>query len=282
MSGKPSSALRDGALWGGAAAVVLAAHLGGALWILHSAKAAAPPGLPDPVFVDLAPLPEAAAPPEDEDTPELAEAVPEPEPEPQPEPEPEPEVALPEPLPELEPIADMNSLFPPPPDAVVLQKTARPKERPEPEPDPAPKLVEKQPEPKKREKKKEKAPEEQEARQASTQVRAPKSDRTAAPQTDAGAASPRQVASWQSKVNATVSRHMRRTRISGRGGAVTVNVSFTLQPNGQVAGARLASSSGDAGNDAALSRQITRMPRLPPHPSGKSIALTLPIVIERR
>ena len=47
MSGKPSSALRDGALWGGAAAVVLAAHLGGALWILHSAKAAAPPGLPD-------------------------------------------------------------------------------------------------------------------------------------------------------------------------------------------------------------------------------------------
>ena len=90
------------------------------------------------------------------------------------------------------------------------------------------------------------------------------------------------IAATGSQVNATVSRHMRRTRISGRGGAVTVNVSFTLQPNGQVAGARLASSSGDAGNDAALSRQITRMPRLPPHPSGKSIALTLPIVIERR
>lgn len=272
MSTRSSMMLRDGALWGSAAVLVLAAHLGGAMWILHTAKAAAPPGLPDPVFVELAPMPQAAAPPEEEEMPELAEA--------EPEPEPEPVIDLP--LPELEQIPDMNTLFPPPPDAVVLQKTARPKERPEPEPDPAPKLVEKQPEPKKREKKKEKAPEEQEARQASTQVRAPKSDRTAAPQTDAGAASPRQVASWQSKVNATVSRHMRRTRISGRGGAVTVNVSFTLQPNGQVAGARLASSSGDAGNDAALSRQITRMPRLPPHPSGKSIALTLPIVIERR
>ena len=41
-----ASFLRDGALWGSAALVVLAAHLGGALWMLHRAEAAAPPGLP--------------------------------------------------------------------------------------------------------------------------------------------------------------------------------------------------------------------------------------------
>lgn len=62
MSGGSSPILREGALWGGAAALVLAAHLGGGLWLLHSAKAATPQGLPDPVFVDLAPMPQAAAP----------------------------------------------------------------------------------------------------------------------------------------------------------------------------------------------------------------------------
>ncbi|MFD2439179.1 hypothetical protein ACFSS8_01960 [Paracoccus kondratievae] len=63
MSLKPSSLMmREGVLWGSAAVMVLAAHLGGALWILHRAEAATPPGLPEPVFVDLAPMPEAAAP----------------------------------------------------------------------------------------------------------------------------------------------------------------------------------------------------------------------------
>ena len=75
---------------------------------------------------------------------------------------------------------------------------------------------------------------------------------------------------------------MRRTRISGRGGAIVVSINFTLDPSGRVAGARLASSSGDASNDSALSRQIARMPRLPSHPSGKSITLTLPVRIDVR
>ncbi|MCV2447695.1 energy transducer TonB [Paracoccus sp. DMF] len=269
MTTRSAMALRDGALWGGAAVLVLAAHLGGALWLLHSAEAAAPPGLPEPVFVELAPLPEAAAPPEEEEMPELAEA----------EPEPEPEIDLP--LPELEQIPDMNTLFPPPPDAVVLQKSERPRERPEkpePEPEPEPKIVEKKPVEKKREVK-ERAPEKQEARKATTQVRAPKSDRTAAPTADAGVASPRQIASWQSKVNSTVSRHMRRTRIKGQG-AIVVNLNFTVDPSGRVAGARLASSTGNAANDAALSRQVARMPRLPAHPSGRSMTLTLPVRID--
>lgn len=264
MTARSTMALRDGALWGGAAVLVLAAHLGSALWLLHSAKAAAPPGLPEPVFVELAPAPQAVAPPEEEEMPEMVEA----------EPEPEPVIDLP--LPELEQVPDMNTLFPPPPDAVVLQKSERPKDRPKEEPEP--KIVEKKPVEKKREVK-ERAPEKQEARKATTQVRAPKSDRTAAPTADAGVASPRQVASWQSKVNSAVSRHMKRTRIKVQG-AIVVNLNFTIDPSGRVAGARLASSTGNATNDAAISRQVARMPRLPPHPSGKSMTLTLPVRID--
>ncbi len=265
MSGGSSPILREGALWGGAAALVLAAHLGGGLWLLHSAKAATPQGLPDPVFVDLAPMPQAAAPLDAAESPELAAA----------EPEPEPEIDLP--LPELEQVPDMNTLFPPPPEAVVLQKSTRPKDRPE---EPEPKLVKKDPEPKKKREKKPKAPEKQQARKATTQLQAPKAQRTAAPRAEVGTASPRQVASWQSKVNAAVARHMQRARMDDGGGAVVVSVNFTLTPSGKVAGARLVSSTGNARNDAELSRQAARMPRLPAHPSGTSINLTLPVRIQ--
>lgn len=276
-------AIRDGALWGSAAVVVLAAHLGGAMWILHHAQAATPPGLPDPVFVELAPLPEAAAPPEEIETPEMAEAAPEPEPEPQPEPEPEPtpDFVMDQPLPELEPLLDMNTLFPPPADAVVLQ-TARPKPRPErvePEPEPEPKIVKKEPDPKKVEKKKEVAEQEQPARKATTTVRAQQSNRSAAPQTQGGQPSARQVATWQSKVQSTVNRHMQRARLK-RGG-VSVTVAFTINANGSVSGGRVTGSSGDAQTDAALARQAASLPRMAPHPSGKSIPITLPVTIKR-
>lgn len=271
MSAASSPALREGALWGGAAALVLAAHLGGAMWFLHSARAATPPGLPEPVFVELAPLPEAAAPPEETEAPEMAEAAP----------EPPPEFDLAEPLPELEPIPDMNSLFPPPPDAVVLQRSERPKERPpEPEPEPEPRRVQKQPEPKTRETKR-RASEEQQARKASTQLRAPQSSRTAAPQTQAGAASPRQVASWQSRVNAAVARHMLRTPLrQTRGQSVTITVSFSVDPSGRVGAVRVNGSSGDAHIDSALQRQASRLPRLPAPPGGRSVPIVLPVRLD--
>lgn len=278
---RPSVLLRESALWGTAALVVLGAHLGGALWLMHRAEAAAPPGIPEPVFVELAPMPTAAAPLDEAETPEITEAAPEPEPEPEPKPEPEPvpEIALDEPLPELEPVPDMNSLFPPPPDAVVLQKSERPKDRPEPkEPEPEPKIVKKQPE----QKKKEKAPDEQEARKASTAVRAQQAERSAAPSQGAQV-SPRQEASWQSKLQAAVGRHMNRTRIPGaRGGDVRVTVAFTVTGSGGVTGARLVGSTGDGNLDAALSRQVSRLNRLPPHPSGKNIPITLPVLIQHR
>lgn len=261
---RPSAMLRDGALWGSAALLVLAAHLGGALWLMRQAEAATPPGLPQPVFVELAPMPEAAAPPDETESPEMTEAA--------------PDFVMDEPLPELEPVPDMNSLFPPPPDAVVMQKSDRPKDRPEPkepEPEPQPKIVKKQPE-----KKKDKAPEEQEARKASTTVRAPASDRSVAPSQGAQV-SPRQAANWQSKVQSAVSRHMQRTRLVGRGGDVQVTVAFTISASGGVSGARMVGSTGDGKMDAALNRQIGRLTRLPPHPSGKPMPITLPVLVQR-
>lgn len=278
---RPAVLLREGALWGTAALVVLGAHLGGALWLMHRAEAAAPPGISEPVFVELAPMPTAAAPLDEAETPEITEAAPEPTPEPPPEPEPEPlpEVALEQPLPELEPVPDMSSLFPPPPEAVVLQKSDRPKDRPEPkEPEPVAKVVKKQPE----QKKKDKAPEVQEAREASTTVRAQKADRSAAPAQGAQV-SPRQEASWQSKLQSAVGRHMNRTRIPGaRGGDVRVTVAFTVTGSGGVTGARLVGTTGDSNRDAALSRQVSRLTRLPPHPSGQNVPITLPVLIQQR
>lgn len=261
MTATRSSALRESALWGTAAVVVLAAHLGSALWLLRQAEAAAPPGLPEPVFVELAPAPMAAAPLEEVETPEMAEA----------EPEPVPDFVLNEPLPEIEP-PDMDTLFPPPPEAVVLQKSERPKDRPEPkEPE---KIVRKEPE--KPREKKEKAPEEQQARKAATTVRAPQGDRSAAPA--AGQPSARQEASWQSKVQSAVARHMRRVSNLRKTG-VTVTVAFTIGADGRVSGGRVLSSTGDARTDAALARQASRMPRLPAPPDGKARPITLPVRI---
>lgn len=279
MSGRAPPILREVAIWGGAAAMVAGLHLGGALWLLRQAEAAAPAGLPDPVYVELAPLPTAAAPPDAVEQEEMAEAAPEPEPEPAPEPEPEPEIALP-PLQELAPLPDMNTLFPPPPDAVALAQSRRPPERPEPEPEPEPEKRTAEPRrEEQREKVREKAAEQQPARAARTQLRAERGERSAAPQAQAGAPSQKQVASWQSKVQSAVARHMRRTRLNGRGGTVTVNISFSVSPGGQVAGARLASSTGDARIDQALSRQAARLPRLPAPPTGKTTTLVLPVQI---
>ncbi|HWL55181.1 MAG TPA: TonB family protein [Paracoccus sp. (in: a-proteobacteria)] len=268
MSSNHNSVIREGALWGSAAAVVLAAHLGGALWILHRAEAAAPPGMPDAVYVELADIAQAAAPPDEVESEQVAEA------EPEPEPEPAPDFAMAEPLPELEPLPDMNSLFPPPPDAVVLQKSVRPKTRPEP-PDPEPKVATQEQVPKKEEKK-EKAPQQQAQRQASTTVRAPKAQQTTSQQSGAQP-SARQVATWESKVNSAVARHMRRARVSQKGASVTV--AFTISPNGAVSGGRLMNSTGDARTDAALQRQAGSLPRMPPHPSGRSIPISLPVRI---
>lgn len=275
--------LAEGALWGGAATVVLAAHLGGGLWASRMAQASSPPGLPDPIFIELAAMPTAAAPQDEVEQEQVEEAAPEPEP--QPEPEPEPDFALPD-MQQLEPLPDMNSLFPPPPEAVVLPKSARPKDRPEPQKPElaeAPRKEKPEPDPEPKKKREKKAAEAEPSRKATTRLQAPKGERTAAPQAQAGAPSKKQLASWQSKVNATVARHMIRaqSRLSGRG-AVTLKIRFNIDPSGRVSGAGLVGSTGTAKNDAVLNRQAASLPRLPAPPSGKSTTLTLPVTVKLR
>lgn len=276
--------------WTTAGAVVVAGHIGLAYWLMQT-EASQIAGLPDPVYVDLAPMPEAAAPLDQAETQEQAEIKPEPDPEPVEE-EPEEEVAdfTPPPLPELEPLPDLSTLIPPPEDAVVLTKSERPRERPdrtEPEPE-SEREVAKKEEPKKERRRRQ--PEQQQQQQEQeqeqerrTRVDAPQGQRTAAPRANAGnAPTQRQAASWRSQIESRVARHMQRTRLPGRSGNVQVMVRFTVSPGGQVTAASVSTSTGNARLDQALNRQASRLPRLPPPPSGKSTSLELPVLVQSR
>ncbi|MDF3604837.1 TonB family protein [Paracoccus sp. DMF-8] len=270
MSSRTGNFLRDSAAWGTAGLIVLTAHVATAAWLMRDAEAAQISGLPEPVFIDMAEMPMAAAEPEEVEQVEQEES--------KPEPEPEPDFSE-LPLPELEPLPDMNSLFPPPPDAVVLTRSERPQPRPEKREEP--KVVERrEPEPEpKRERRRE--PEAVQQRQ-STRVDAPRADRTAARSAPAGNVTRRQTESWQSTVQSRVARHMNRTRMPGRRGSLSTQVRVSISANGTVTGARINGSTGDPAVDAALSRQAARMPNLPPHPSGTPQSLVVPVVVQFR
>lgn len=272
MTSRTGSFLRDSAAWGTAGLIVLTAHVATAAWLMRDAEAAQISGLPEPVFIDLAEMPVAAAEPEEVEQVEQEES------EPEPEPEPEPDFSE-LPLPELEPLPDMNSLFPPPPDAVVLTRSERPQPRPE-KPE-EPKVVERrerEPEPKRERRKEPEAVQQRET----TRQEAPRADRTAGRSAPAGNVSRRQTETWQSTVQSRVARHMKRTRIPGRRGSLATQVSVSISANGTVTGARINGSTGDPAIDAALSRQAARMPNLPPHPSGAPQSLVVPVTVEIR
>lgn len=266
--------LLEGALRGASATLVAAMHLGGAIWVHSHAR---PPPLrvcPIRSSSNWRPCPQ---PPHQwtRSSKRSRKAQPEPQPEPEPEPEPEPgKRQITElPLPELAPLPDMNSLFPPPPDAVVLQKSVRPQGAPRTAQgrSPRPRANRAKSSPSRKSARKKKA-EAQPSRKATTELKAPKGERTAAPQAQAGAPSKKQVAGWQSKVNATVARHMKRARPT-LGALVTVNIRFSIDASGRVSGAGLAGSTGNAKNDAVLNRQAASLPRLPAPPSGRSTTL---------
>lgn len=271
--------------WGVAGAVVLAAHIAAASMLMRS-EASQIAGLPDPVYVDLAPMPEAAAPLDEVETEEMAETKPELDPEPEPEPEPEEEIAefTPPPLPELEPLPDLSTLIPPPEDAVVLTRSERPRERPdrtEPEPEPErEREVAKKEEPKKERRRQP----EQQQQERRTRVDAQQSQRTAAPRANAGnAPTQRQVASWQSQIATRVARHMRRTRLPGNvRGNLNVTVAFTITAGGQITGVRVLSATGDPRVDQAINRQASRLPSMPPPPGGTSRPFEIPVVVQGR
>lgn len=278
MSLRSATILRETGVWGIAASSVIALHVAGLWWLHSSAEAATPPGLPEAVFVDLAPMPEASAPQDIVESEEQAEAAPEPEP--MPEPEPEPEIAL-DPLPELQPLPDLETLHPPPSDAVVMQ-SSRPRSRPErPKPEPEPKTAEVPREPVRQRERRREAPEEQVQTQRSTTVAGRQSNRNAAQQ-GGGQSSARAEASWKQQIQGRVARHMQRARIDGRRGTIQATLTVTVSGNGQVSGVSLTRSSGDARVDQALSRQAGRMPRLVAPPSGRTETVIIPFQISSR
>ncbi|WEF24833.1 energy transducer TonB [Paracoccus sp. S3-43] len=303
MSGRAARAIREGALWGGASVLVLALHLGGALWIMQRAEAAAPPGLPEPVFVDLAPAEapteEAVAPteePVEEAAEDPAEPEPQPEPEPEPEPGPEPEpeevvepLELP-PLPELEPLDDMAELFPPaPPELdtppeVVLNSSARPQRRPERAPEPEP---QREPEPR-REPRREPQPQpqrqaeprqEQPARQQPAR-RAEQGQQGATGRTGVSAQQrARDEASWKQQVGACILRSA--SRVSGARGSRGV-VNLVIARNGRVQAASLGGSTGNARVDREIARAMgrARCPAAPPSLTNASYNFQQPFSIQ--
>lgn len=295
MSGRAGRLIREGALWGGASVLVLALHLGGALWIMRQAEAAAPPpGLPEPIFVDLAPpeeMAEQSVAPAEEPVEEVAEEAVEPEPEPEPEPEVVEPLELP-PLPELEPLEDMADLFPsaPPdletPPEVVLNASARPQRRPEREPEP-----QRQAEPRREERRE---PERQQRQAEPRRQEQPAPQQQQARRADQGAGgsgasgpSPRQKASlmsqWGGQIRSCISRRASAPRGVREGGRVTLNLSVSR--SGSIQGVGIAGSSGIAELDQAAVRAAQRAGRCPRAPAAltdASYSFQLPINLQVR
>ena len=285
---KRSDILGEGAIWAGAAALIVALHFGGGIWIAHRAAAMAPPGLPEAIHIDLAPPPPAeevaAAPPEEEAAEEpVEEAQPEPEPEPEPEPQPEPdvveEIKLPE-LPQLAPIEDFASLIPQmdSPSALALTSSVAPQRRPE----------RREPEPRRetepqRERQREPEPRRQAQPQQQQQSQQPARQQRAAPQGNPGP-SAQQVANmqaqWGAQVETCISRQVRRVNARSPG-SVTINI--VVARNGRIQGVGLAGSSGDARTDQAIARaaQRARCPAAPRGYPNASASFQQPVTIGR-
>ncbi|MFB2594799.1 energy transducer TonB [Paracoccus sp. p4-l81] len=290
------------ARWLTGLALVLAAHLGVAHWLMATAISGPPASVAAPVFVELVapepepqPEPEAEPAPEPEalpvdpgippqilEVPDVQPAPPEPEPEPEREPEPEPEPE-PQPEPEPEPELELPPLTPLPPPTDLAEQLVPPSPRPQSRP-PRPKPVEPAPR-RQAEKPRPTRAEPAPAKPATAKPAAPRATAPAAPRRDDGAraqaaaASAGAVRNWQSEAGARIARHMKRTRISGRGASVQVQLAIQVGANG-AASARLASSTGDPRIDAALARQAGRLPRLPAPPGGQGHSFVLPILIQ--
>lgn len=286
MTGRAGRVLRDGALWGGASALVLALHLGGALWILRQAEAAAPPGLPRPVLVDLVPAEVPQDAPAREPVPEPAArpALPEDTAETRPQPEPEPEdVAEPlelPPLRQLEPLDDMAELFPPaPPDLeappqAALTASVRPERRPE-----------RQVEPRRderreagRQRRAEPGPQQQPALQQPAR-RAPQGEQGGTGRSGISTQQRnRDEASWQRQVGACILRSA--SRVSGAKGARSA-VALVIARNGRVQSASLTASTGNARVDREITRAMgrARCPAAPPGLTGATYDFVQPFTI---
>lgn len=266
--------------WAWAALLVLGGHAGAALWVM-SARPEPPPAAGQPIFVDLAPAPPApdfdvpesglslsgpvtTPPPDVDEPPSASEPV-----EPTAIADPLPlQIALPpiEPLPRL----DAAALLPP---SVPAERPAPRPERikrpraPDPETPRAPRTAETRKQP---------------AAKPAARTRAPASAasrRPAAQASGAGkGAGAKAQASWRATASAVVARHMQRGRYDTRE-PVSASISLTVDGAGRITGAAVTSAGGAL--DAALTRQIRRLGRLPAPPGGRGLSVVVPVRIAR-
>lgn len=283
--------LRKGemALWAGAAAFVLAAHLTGA-WYLQRLRPMEAPSLDaaPAIMMELAPMavaPEAAlnemAEMVDSAPAERVEEVEEIDPVEEPvleeevveeEPVETGEMAGVEPLEEVDEVVGELEEVPLPEVAMAV-----PQRRPVPEkPKPVEKPVEKKVERKVVQKKRS-------APQIASTRSADDAPRAAAPRvTRAAAGSGMSPARWQSRVNAHLNRYKRYP--SGARGVGIATVNFTINPGGDVIAVSLARSSGDPAFDTAaieLVRSASPVPAPPPDIAKSRMNLVVPIRYSR-
>lgn len=269
--------------WAWAALLVLGGHAGAALWVM-SARPEPPPAAGQPIFVDLAPAPPAP----DFDVPEsglsLSGPVTTPPPdvdEPPSASEPVEPTAIADPLPlqiALPPIEPLPRL-----DAAALLPPSVPAERPAPRPERIKRPRAPDPEtpraPRTAETLK---PSQTPAAQPAARTRAPASAasrRPAAQASGAGkGAGAKAQASWRATASAVVARHMQRGRYDTRE-PVSASISLTVDGAGRITGAAVTSAGGAL--DAALTRQIRRLGRLPAPPGGRGLSVVVPVRIAR-
>lgn len=283
------------ARWGAAGAVAIAAHFGGAWVAMNWGAHATPQGDPPAaVMIELAPLPVSASDsPQSEIAPgpqvaeaqaadkpvesKVAENEPPP-PEPEPEPVPEPEIKVPEVQQKAEVVLPAVPKVDPQKEREKKRKLERERQ----------KRVELE-----RERKIEREKERVARANAKEAQKDAVAQRTSAPSGAPGPRSPSAasasagansaaMSSWRGAVMSHLNRHKRFPDSASAGGTVTV--SFSINRNGSVTGARLARSSGaDALDSEAVAtvRRASPVPAPPAHIAGSTITLTVPIRYSR-
>ncbi len=304
--GAPHTPWRDAGRWFAAAALVLCAHAAGAYAVRMTEEIVQPAGAePAAMVVELVDEPQApvaeqvAEQAQPETTPEPQKQVepetpPEPEPvvEPKPEPVPDP---VPEPTPEPAPAPKPEEIVPdlteaPKPEIALPKPVEEPKpvEKPEPK-KPEPKKIEKpKPKPEKPRKRVEK-PKPQRAEKA------PETRQASAPQVDAAEGAKATAsrkgqlfasvgvssARWEARLQAHMQRNARfLQRRSGGSARGLVQITFVIDPSGNVLSARLAGTSGDPALDRLaleVARRASPVPAPPPAFARARMPINLPI-----
>ncbi|WP_139973727.1 energy transducer TonB [Ochrobactrum sp. CGA5] len=277
----------DAGRWLGAGIIVLTVHAAGAYAVHMAQEEDQPDGAQvAAMVVEFAPEPEAPMEEQiaEEAQPETAE-VPQEQIEPEPTPQPEPEeVTPPEPEPEPQAIQEPKEVVP---DVVEAEKpeiaVPLPVEKPEVKPEPKkvekrkPAKVEK-PQPKKAEKARETRLAAAPRVDADAGVKAA-ANRQGENSASAGVSS----AKWTSKLQSHMARNVRFLQRRSRNAKGLVQVTFVIDPSGNVLSARLAGSSGNPDADRLALEAARRASPVPAPPAAIAKArmpITLPLLFK--